>query len=537
MANQVVSNNEEQYIITTSRGLRFPRPAPKSINYFKHPELLLPRRHVRFAEMYPEVKSWLEVQESEGTRIAYGLGLVEFCIDMDITPSEFGELWKTQETMLKARDLVSRHVLNLTAARPKQLAINSLKSFFRWYSHGFILPLDTKKGGSCYISVKKRRENAKQKYPWGQANDVRRKVSEIIGAAQSLHDKAMFSFLYHTGCRKNVIGNLKIKDVQDYIEVNGKKLLVLTITGEIDSKISHYDFPLLEDSQKYGYYTYLANDALDTFERYLEKYHPTPNQEEYVFFPGYKRKRISTKDIAAWRFKKAVENAGYPQEQIWIHQLRACFEQLAKDANLQTEEKEFLAGHLLPGAQKHYNWQNKMDSARFYLKIDFGIPRPDKDEEIEKLRRQVEAMSSRQVEPAKPKVEALPELKQPGKEATREEINKAFNEFNKSPSVEKQPTPPPPTPKPEPQKPIEQPKPTTKLIEMRACPIQTKYVPLSYCNTECRNKQGSKDYVECYKARARIKAGLLWDQDKVLYEFARIPDTNRYQIEKNEIVS
>jgi hypothetical protein len=73
-------------------------------------------------------------------------------------------------------------------------------------------------------------------------------------------------------------------------------------------------------------------------------------------------------------------------------------------------------------------------------------------------------------------------------------------------------------------------------MEMRACRVQGKYIPLSYCNAECRNKN-PKEYVECYKARARVIAGIMLQEDKEKYEFARIPNTARYQIEKNEIVA
>ena len=72
------------------------------------------------------------------------------------------------------------------------------------------------------------------------------------------------------------------------------------------------------------------------------------------------------------------------------------------------------------------------------------------------------------------------------------------------------------------------------IIDQRACPLKSEYVRISINCEECR-KSNSKAYVECYKYRAKIQARMISDQIKALYQFALIPNTNSYQIEKAKV--
>jgi len=348
-------------MIKTERGLEF--PAATGENQLRREEI--------FCEMYPTVKNWIDRYPSPATKKNYSIALLWFCLKVDMTPREFGDLSKTQEDMIKARNIATEYLQTVKSPGQASLATNALKSFYRYYTSGFPLPLDTKKGGAAHISLSKKRKTQRRKYAWGTNEEIRQKVRKIVSHARDLRDEAMITFLYQSGVRDNVLLSLRNKDVQEYVNVNALRLrkkeervLVLTITSDLDSKVANYDFPLLREKQVYGYYTYLARDGLKLFQRYLDEYQP----REYVWFP---RKENPT-SIRAFqiRFKTCVKKAGFPPDQIWPHQLRSLFEQLGGEA-LKDTQIEFLAGHILPGAQRSYKWQNIQDCARFYLQIQF----------------------------------------------------------------------------------------------------------------------------------------------------------------------
>lgn len=535
MANLEVKNEEEAYVITTPRGLKFPEHPQHCQDVKAHHgrvtgvSSISKEQWERFADMYPEVKAWFSHFESTGTKRNYGSALLRFCKTQDITPKELGELWHNQDEVIKARQIVSSYIETLTNPSIIHFTIYALKSFYRWYTKGFQLPLDTKKGGIGYISIKQKRGAEKKRYAWGSLDDIRRKVHEIIGAAKDLQDKTALTFLFRTGCRDGVLQNLKMKHIKEYQEIDGVRELVLTITGDIDPKISHYDFPMLEDSKEYGYYTYLANDGLELFERFLKEYHSESKLEDYVFFKNCKGKRRSAIVGLRTRFRTVTRKCGFPYQEIWLHQLRSLFEQLG-DSALPRNQIEFLAGHLLKGAEKHYKWQNKTDSGRLYLKIDFGLPRPEKDEEIERLRKQIEIMAKAKEETPKPK----PQLTIPDRPfPSMEEIESRQTEAN----IPIQTVQTSPGPIPEPIKPKEIPElaPRRLVIDKRACPLKSDYVRISVDCEECK-RQNMKQYADCYKMRALIKAGSINEERRVLFKFALNPETNRYELEKTDVV-
>jgi len=295
---------------------------------------------------------------------------------------------------------------------------------------------------------------------------------------------------------------LKIKDVQEYLETNDRELLVLTITGKIDRKISNYNFPLLTDSQKYGYYTYLSGDGLELFKRFLDVHHKNSKMEDHVFFKGYAHKRRSAVQLLLHRFQWCARKRGYPHKQIWLHQLRSLFEQLGDDA-LKVNQIEFLAGHILRGSQKSYKWQNKIDSAKLYLQIQFS-PTEQKDREISQKDREIERLK-----------EEIEKYRQPNEknEDKVEDWQKQYEKDNQKVDIIKPNTPTKQTKSNEVA--IEKPKPLEPLkqnTDLVFCPHKDDWVHIVDCGTY--KAENWKMYVECQRMRITNPDNLIFQPTK-----------------------
>ena len=371
----------------------------------------------RIMEQFPEVDIWLRTtSNSISTWRTYGGKLIEFCIVKDMTPKEFAELRHTEKEQDKAIELASDHIQDLLFKKKCHQAndtINALKSFYQFHSKGRrILALDTK--ASLRIKSEDLRSKEKPRYAWGPPKEIRRKVAMIIPAAHDLYDRMALTFLYRTGCRRNVLKHLKIKHVQDRFKVENpvtnkkEEVLCLTIIGYnrerkegICEKTEHYNFPRLLDDpkQRHGYYTYLSGDSLELFDQFLSKHHPNPKPEDYVFFKYSDKQKPMDPGTFARRYKTILKRLNFPFEKIWLHEYKELFTTLAK-ASISREESyraEFLSGHILPMSQEHYVKRNKIADAQAYLRIDFGASISQKEEEIEALKKQV-ASSRKQVE-------------------------------------------------------------------------------------------------------------------------------------------
>jgi len=504
---EIEMNSLKDYEMTTPRGLVFPchpqhwedkkRHGIKKMAGDSITPILL---HKHFEKLYPEIEEWgKSFSGVEGSRHNFR-ALLLFCIAKDVTPKEFGELWHDQDEIIKARNLATSYITTIDNINLKRKSINALKSFYRFYTKGFRLPLDTRKGGACYISIREKREQAKTRYSWGTLEEIRRKVTEIINTAKSLEDKTIFTILYRTGVRRNVIQHLKIKHVQEYIEVDNQKLLVLTITGKLDKKVANYNFPLLKDSQQYGYYTYLAGDGLTLFKRFLEVHHKNSKMEDYVFFKDYAYKRRSAVQLLLHRFQWCVKKRGYPEKQIWLHQLRSLFEQLG-DENLKVNQIEFLAGHILRGSQKSYKWQNKIDSARLYLKIQFS-PTEQKDKEIKQLKEELKRLKN-------PPIEKDSVVEDWEKQYIKDQIDVAKTQ----PTLTKPNIPSKQTKSSEivMEKP-KSPEPLKQNTDLVFCPHKDDWVHIVYCGT-CKAANW-KMYVECQRMRITDPNNLIFQPTK-----------------------
>ena len=371
--------NEHEYFtdedgytwIKTSKGLNFPlgkRRNRRGKRGFQKCKLL----YERFAQEYPIVAKWLNRIQSSSTKRAYATGLLKFCRETDTSPKEFADLWRTIESQTKAKVMVTQYVQTIMRDNPlmAEHVIKATKNFFRITSGGFKLPLDTGKGGALYISNALREAHEKRRYSFASNDEMREGLQTMLPImSRDLKDLMAVTLLYRAGVRDSVLSKLRVKHTQDRFIINDVEILCLTITGELDGKIKYYNFPRLLDSpgQPRGYYTYLAGDSLELFDRFMERYHKnsTPNK---LLFADYEDQFYVI--CLARRVKRNLEKAGYPEKEIWLHQLRSYFEILAHEV-LKRNRAEMLGGHLLKGPQEHYQKRNKIECGKDYLKIQF----------------------------------------------------------------------------------------------------------------------------------------------------------------------
>jgi integrase len=101
-------------------------------------------------------------------------------------------------------------------------------------------------------------------------------------------------------------------------------------------------------------------------------------------------------------------------------------------------------------------------------------------------------------------------------------------------SEDKETMPPPPIkPKEIPEQPTSF-EPRRMVIDIKACPMKSNYVHKSVDCEECK-RQNMKQYSDCYRMHALVKAGSVNDQRRELFKFALIPGTNSYQLEKTSV--
>lgn len=363
--------------VLTPRGLKFPiRTKVKRRNIlfisFKGKRL-----HERFRDAYPEIQKWMNtLSKTSTTYHTYPTAFLSFCIDNDITPKEFGEHYKTREKEREAKRIVTAYIQSFMIAKPNRATqmMKASKSFYRIYSGGEVLSLDLK--GALKIPLSAFEKTEKPQFAYGSRDEMREKLAHMIPiASRDLKDEMALIILYRTGVRNNVLNSLKIKDVQDRFTVEDPitkqptEVLCLTITGDLDKKIRNYNFPRLLDAegQPRGYYTYLAKDSLEMFDRFMQTYHRNSDLETALFSQPMGGNFVSHLIL---RFKNRLRKAGYPADTITLHQFRKNFSEVAHES-VEDNKAEMLSGHLLKGPQEHYQKRNKIDLAKEYLKIKF----------------------------------------------------------------------------------------------------------------------------------------------------------------------
>lgn len=356
--------------VTTPRGLQFPHATRLGTKVCEKLEKNK-NVHYRFMTLYPCVKEWLETFESDASKRGYATSLLDFCIFSDMTPKEFGELWRTTDNILKARAIATKWVRSRVkiSANKAYAGACALKSFFRIYSSGFLLPLDTKRGGAVEIKESQKAKSERDRYDWGPPEQFKQTMNAIFANTDDLRRLTALTMLYRSGVRNNVLDHITVGDMQEVIQINGEQLLCLTITGRLDHKLRNVKMKL--STGKTGYYTYIARDGLELVKHFMKGYHSNSRMNTPVF--RHSHGQPSTRYVPSFRasFKRTCKALELPYKDMWLHQIRGLFNELAHK-HCEPNKAELLTGHKLPGVQEHYQKRHKTELAVEYLKINFG---------------------------------------------------------------------------------------------------------------------------------------------------------------------
>lgn len=417
--NKIITDDRDFQWVITPRGLKFPlgldthiRAKGGRLSSLAEED----RVYNRFGSLYPCVQVWLDSMRSKSTKEQYSLSLRNFCIDNDISPKEFANLWQTIEDQNKARMLATNYILPFIRTKANYAAqtIKGLKSFFR-KTTGFILNLDTSRGGALEIKTEDKEPSERPRFNYGTYDEMREHLDRLINiGSRDIQDQVALAILGKAGLRDGTLNHFRVKDVQDIIEVEkpetGEKveLLCLTITGKICEKTKHYNFPKLVDDpeQRRGYYTYLAGDSLMLFKKFMQLYHRNSDQNDLLF---KSKEGGKFRDSLRIRYLRRVVLAGYPEGKLRLHDLRAIFDELAHEA-LKKNRAEMLAGHLLKRVEEAYQKRKKLDCARDYLQIDFKL---SEESIIKRWREKLEREEARRLEEEQKALEKVEPIEVP----------------------------------------------------------------------------------------------------------------------------
>ena len=549
------SNGIPKGCIRTPRGNVFPALHTGRFKKATNENNIQERRFDNAVRMFPLIDDWVKaISSSKGTQSIYATNFIDFCIEEDIRPDEFGSLIHGDEEQDKAIDLASHYIQKLL--RNKKInrateAIKSLKSFYRFASKGRkTLNLDTQRGGVIRIKSEDKEMVERPRTAWGTAEDMRIAMFNICGHTRDHCDRMAITFLHRTGCRTNVLTHLKIKHIQNrYKEQNPitgeqQEILCLTVIGYnpttkegLCEKTFHYGLPRLEDDPegRHGYYTFLAGDSLELLDQFLKEYHQNPQPEDYVFYNIGKNK--SDKPLATdklnLRFKTIAKSLGYNPKKIWLHQLKEIATTII-ESSLSREgsfRAEFLTGHKLDKVKEHYHKRNKKADGQAYLTVQW-LPE-DKDARIKELEH-ILAVKDEEVKKVETKPEPQLEPEKPSEsEPSKSEPITPIQVMQNTPVVKEPETTIAPN---EPAKEQISNKTVSFHRKLRACLKADAYVLIDENCDKCRSET-SKVYVDCYKRRARITAGMVSIEDLNLYGFAREPNSNKIILEKEEAIS
>lgn len=330
------------------------------------------RKHERFMEANPTVKTWL-LNRPFNTQRAFASNLQRFCKAVDMTPEEWRHLDK-----FEARDLAWKYVQPKIAANPTvaSMALRALKSWYR-NLNGEQLPFDSSIGGKHYFHVTHKKQ-ATEHIP------NKPEMYRIVDMASSLRDKSILLFLFQSGVRVNVLEHLTYGDIEDQL---AEEIITLKVTGDLDHKLRGRDIPF--------YYTFLNGEGAETLRQYCAHNHKNSKPEQPLFYTKRTRKPIRQKWI--WKIvKMCVERAGFDPATITTHTLRKSFRKIVRQTNIDDDDKEQVMGHVIPGSREAYFDKKDVDLIReAYLKCNFTREQPQS--EVTKLRTQLETSETKRL--------------------------------------------------------------------------------------------------------------------------------------------
>jgi len=318
----------------------------------------------KYIEDHAEVKEWLH-NRVEGTQKKFARAIMHFSEKMKIEPEEWRSLDK-----FEARDLAWKflkpQIKDHSSVVHVELA--ALKSFYR-NKRGEQLPFDSGRGGKHYFRVV-RKKAAIEHIP------NKKEMYALIDMASSLRDKALLLFLFQSGVRVNVLEHLTYGDVQDQLS---KDTVTLKITGDLDHKLRSRDVPY--------YYTFLNGEGALALKRYCEVTHGKSSADTPLFIT--KEGSPITQRWVWGIVKNCVRKAGFNPKAISTHTIRKAFRKIARQTNIDDDDKEQLMGHVISGSRAAYFDKKDVDLLlKAYQHCNFQREMPQS--ETYKLREQLE---------------------------------------------------------------------------------------------------------------------------------------------------
>ena len=331
----------------------------------------------KFLKMCPLVAQWLRFKRTQKAKVNCLYPFLHFCRQANIMPKDFGELNKTREEILKARDMVWSVCMKLMNEGRPSYALSvrkTCKAFYRFYCKGDAeLPFATKSGDYHYISTE---EQKIPEFEWGTIEEAKEYFRNILSKAPNLTMRTIFMLIYVTGWRINVFTHLKWKHLKEIgiIDVDGQDVLVLKITPKIDVK---------QSKALKKYFSFITGEALEALRLYEKHYREGSKPEDIMFRTN--RGTVMTNFCIEDNFKRIIrtcENQGLLPKGaskpgcLTPHKLRKVFNKIIRNSkDTKFEYGEFLMGHKLPGAAEVYTLKDYRELAREYLKADFSAPK------------------------------------------------------------------------------------------------------------------------------------------------------------------
>jgi len=219
-----------------------------------------------FMDICPIVKHWMRSKRTEGAKKQMVYPFLHFCREANIMPKDFGELNKTREETLKARDMVWEVCTQLMDVGKITRALQmrkSCKAFYRFYGKGDAeLPFATRAGDYHHIPLE---GTEVPEFEWGTFEEAKEHFYDILSKAGGLTMRTITLLTYVAGWRVNVFSHLKWEHLEEIgvIDVDGQDVLVIKITPKIDTK---------QAKALTKYYSFITGEALKSRARAREYY-------------------------------------------------------------------------------------------------------------------------------------------------------------------------------------------------------------------------------------------------------------------------
>lgn len=394
---------------------------------------------IEFMKQNPKIFQWLR-KRPKGVIHTACSSFRQFFAFIKMTPEE----WLTKEPK-EARNLAWDFIDTFVMEQPQKAITtkNFLKSFYSYHND---LTLSFDKARFEIVRIQK-----KTKYRMN--NDV---VWRIIQKTKTLRDQAILTMAFESGLRRNALANLTYQHYKNFMWFKLENDDVKQ-SNEFEGNIAIFkvvatknkDFTYDKKLRRHGiwYYACIHKEGANALKRYVAEAHKN-SVDETPFWINKYGGRLRDQDIFAM-FKDCVGREDLPLDQITFHSLRRAFRHVVRNTSeiTDSEFKESIMGHKLRGSQEAYFDKDPLEFAREYAKCNFAPSTlekdrkiVEKDKEIQRLNKQIKEYEEA-IEEAKAttKIEIQP-LKKPSPAATREEINRAFNEFNESMSQSSTPS-------------------------------------------------------------------------------------------------